>query len=210
MQPPPPPRRRRRSTRAAGPSRPAKAETPAAVDPLAGARPVEAAPRGRRTPPDPPDDIATAAYRVVDDTVGEDDRPGAPVVPPSPPAADGPRRPTRSPGGSGQDPGRFGRWPTGGRRSRPAREEAGERSLRALVTSRTTQVPPSVAMRAREVELPTTDDLARAEEELTIVRRNYVPPTALATGRRSTRGRGERPGEERGRRRTAGGPLPPD
>jgi hypothetical protein len=42
-------------------------------------------------------------------------------------------------------------------------------------------------MRAREVALPSDEDLAAAEADLVIVRRHYVPPTALATGRRPER-----------------------
>ncbi len=44
-------------------------------------------------------------------------------------------------------------------------------------------------MRAREVAIPTADDLAVAEAEVTLVRRHYVPPTALTAGRRSERPR---------------------
>ncbi len=54
-------------------------------------------------------------------------------------------------------------------------------------------------MRAREVALPDAEDLAAAEAELVIVRRHYVPPTALSTGRRPDRrgnqGRGPGPTE---------------
>lgn len=159
---------------------------------------------------EPAGEVAIEPYRAVDPGTEYEDRAAAPVVPPGPPTADGPRRPSRSPGGPGPEAGPFGRWPTGGRRARPARDEAGERSLRALVTSRTTQVPPTTALRAREVELPTEEDLARAEAELVIVRRNYVPPTALSTGRRSGRARADRPAEERGRRRATGAPRPTD
>lgn len=70
------------------------------------------------------------------------------------------------------------------RAGRQAREDATERSLRSLVTTRATQVSPTTALRAREVALPTGADLTAAEAELVIVRRHYVPPTALTTGRR--------------------------
>jgi len=50
-------------------------------------------------------------------------------------------------------------------------------------------------MRAREVALPSDEDLAAAEAELVIVRRHYVPPTSLSAGRRPDRPGGEaRPG----------------
>ena len=70
------------------------------------------------------------------------------------------------------------------RSGRPTREEASERSLRSLVTTRSTQVSPTAALRAREVGLPSAADLEAAEAELVIVRRHYVPPTTLAAGRR--------------------------
>ncbi|SDP49022.1 hypothetical protein SAMN04515671_4467 [Nakamurella panacisegetis] len=86
-----------------------------------------------------------------------------------------------------------------------------ERSLRALVSTRTTQLPPTVAMRAREVANPTAADLARAEEELIIVRRFYVPPAPLVAGKaaapREAESREPRPRSEskRGRRPQHGG-----
>lgn len=70
------------------------------------------------------------------------------------------------------------------RRSRSQREDASERSLRSLVTTRTTQVSPTAALRARDYALPSAADLAMAEDELVLVRRHYVPPTALTSGRR--------------------------
>lgn len=42
-------------------------------------------------------------------------------------------------------------------------------------------------MRAREVALPTAEDIAAAERDLVIIRRNYVPPAPLSTGRRITK-----------------------
>ena len=80
------------------------------------------------------------------------------------------------------------------RSGRSTREDAAERSLRSLVTTRSSQVSPVAAMRAREVALPSDADLAAAEAEVTIVRRHYVPPTALTAGRRPDRSR-RRPGE---------------
>lgn len=68
-------------------------------------------------------------------------------------------------------------------------DAAGERLLRSLVSTRPTQLSPAAAMRAREVGAPTPEDIARAEAEVVIVRRNYVPPAPLSTGRRPTRGR---------------------
>ncbi len=59
-----------------------------------------------------------------------------------------------------------------------------ERSLRALVSTRTTQLSPTIAMRAREVAAPSPADLAAAEEELVIVRRHYIPPAPLVTAKK--------------------------
>lgn len=64
-----------------------------------------------------------------------------------------------------------------------------DRALRSLVSTRGTQLPPDLALRAREYAAPTAQDLAEAERELVIVRRNYVPPTPLSTGRRSGGGK---------------------
>ncbi len=81
-----------------------------------------------------------------------------------------------------------------GRDDRRRGESSVERSLRALVSTRTTQLSPTVAMRAREVATPTRADLAAAEEELVIVRRHYIPPAPLATAGKVTE---QRPPEKR-------------
>lgn len=78
-----------------------------------------------------------------------------------------------------------------GRRGRSSGQDSTERSLRSLVTTRSTQVSSTAAMRAREVALPTAADLAAAEAELVIVRRHYVPPTSLSAGRRADRRGGQ-------------------
>jgi hypothetical protein len=62
--------------------------------------------------------------------------------------------------------------------------------LRSLVSTRPTQLSPTAAMRARELAIPTAEDLAAAADGLVIIRRNYVPPAPLNTGRRSGRGAG--------------------
>ncbi len=64
-------------------------------------------------------------------------------------------------------------------------ESSMERSLRALVSTRTTALSPTVAMRAREVARPSAAELAAAEKDLVIVRRYYVPPAPLPTGKKS-------------------------
>jgi hypothetical protein len=100
------------------------------------------------------------------------------------------------PGRRGGDPGDTADpGAAAGEEARPARrrggrsDAVGERLLRSLVSTRPTQLSPTIAMRAREVGAPTAEDLARAAEEVVIVRRNYVPPAPLSTPRRPTRGR---------------------
>jgi hypothetical protein len=52
---------------------------------------------------------------------------------------------------------------------------AAERGLRALVGGGTSQVSLRAAMRARDVARPRPEDMARAEAELSIVRRHWSP-----------------------------------
>ncbi len=123
-----------------------------------------------------------------------------------------------------------GRSPVAGRPERRRGDSAMDRSLRALVSIRTTQLPPTVALRAREFANPSPADLAEAERSLVLVRRFYVPPTPLttgsgsgtspgtstgtspgtptgaSTGRRSAGGAGTNPGEQaNGEPRSGGG-----
>ena len=50
-----------------------------------------------------------------------------------------------------------------------------ERGLRGLVGGGTSQISPAAALRARDAARPRAPDLARAETELAIVRRNWSP-----------------------------------
>jgi hypothetical protein len=52
---------------------------------------------------------------------------------------------------------------------------AAERGLRGLIGGGSSQVKPTVAMRARDAARPRESDLARAETDLVIVRRNWSP-----------------------------------
>jgi hypothetical protein len=61
-------------------------------------------------------------------------------------------------------------------RRRAPREAGGERGLRDLVGAGRSQVGVSGALRARDVNRPTAEDLAAAEDEVVIVRRNWKPP----------------------------------
>jgi len=64
-----------------------------------------------------------------------------------------------------------------------AEEREAERGLRGLVGSGTSQVRTGAALRARDAARPTEADLAAAEEQLIIVRRNWVPRDDLPRGR---------------------------
>jgi hypothetical protein len=60
--------------------------------------------------------------------------------------------------------------------------ERAERNLRELVGGGPSQVGVSRALRARDVNRPTDDELAEAERDVDIVRRHWQPP-AEAKGR---------------------------
>ncbi|WP_406601124.1 hypothetical protein [Micromonospora yasonensis] len=69
------------------------------------------------------------------------------------------------------------------RRAGPAPDE-GERGLRGLVGSGSSQVSVTAALRARDAARPTDADLAEAEARVVIVRRNWIPRDELPrTGR---------------------------
>ncbi|SCL41782.1 hypothetical protein GA0074692_6494 [Micromonospora pallida] len=64
--------------------------------------------------------------------------------------------------------------PTPTRRSGPE-ERDGDRGLRSLVGSGTSQVRITAALRARDASRPTEQDVAEAEARLVLIRRNWVP-----------------------------------
>lgn len=64
----------------------------------------------------------------------------------------------------------------------PANDRDTERGLRGLVGSGSSQVSVSAAARARDAARPTDEDLGRAERELTIVRRKWVPREPFRPG----------------------------
>jgi hypothetical protein len=84
------------------------------------------------------------------------------VEPPPTPAAPGATPPPPSPAT---------------RKRRPPRDGT-ERGLRDLVGAGRSQVGVSGALRARDVNRPTDDDMAEAEREIVIVRRNWKPTDA--------------------------------
>ncbi|MGI8761323.1 MAG: hypothetical protein ACR2LF_08540 [Jatrophihabitantaceae bacterium] len=57
------------------------------------------------------------------------------------------------------------------------RRDPGERQLRDLVGAGPSQLGISAALRARDVNRPSEDDLAAAERDVVIVRRNWTPPS---------------------------------
>jgi hypothetical protein len=54
-----------------------------------------------------------------------------------------------------------------------------ERGLRGLIGPGASQISLPAAMRARDAARPTAEDLARAEAELEIIRRGWVPRDPL-------------------------------
>lgn len=67
-----------------------------------------------------------------------------------------------------------------GRRRRKHRDggEPGDRGLRDLVGAGPSQIGVEGALRGRDVNRPTGDDLAEAERDIVIVRRHWTPPPA--------------------------------
>lgn len=62
------------------------------------------------------------------------------------------------------------------RRRRPARDTGTERGLRDLVGAGRSELGVDGALRGRDVNRPTEQDLAAAERDVVIVRRNWKPP----------------------------------
>lgn len=127
-------------------------------------------PSGNAAPAAPPTADETAVPSAGSALTGAIDDPAeaspapAPAAPPAPvarPARNGSRRP---PSGNGDD------------------REA-ERGLRGLVGSGSSQVSVGAALRARDAARPTVQDLADADTNLTIVRRNWVPREDLPRNR---------------------------
>jgi hypothetical protein len=74
--------------------------------------------------------------------------------------------------------------PTGSTRPQPdqhpaKRDRDAERGLRGLVSAGPTQVQTGAALRARDASRPTEEDVRRAEQDVVVVRRHYVPPDRL-------------------------------
>ncbi|BAL86331.1 hypothetical protein AMIS_11110 [Actinoplanes missouriensis 431] len=72
------------------------------------------------------------------------------------------RRPANGPGGGG-----------------PPDDREAERGLRGLVGSGSSQVSVGAALRARDASRPSDEQVAEAERDLVIVRRNWLPREEL-------------------------------
>jgi hypothetical protein len=68
--------------------------------------------------------------------------------------------------------------------ARAADDPQTERGLRGLVGGGSSQVSVTAALRARDAARPTEADLARADSELVIVKRGWVPREDLPRGPR--------------------------
>ncbi|MEU8235107.1 hypothetical protein AB0C12_36415 [Actinoplanes sp. NPDC048967] len=93
-------------------------------------------------------------------------------------------RPGARPGRTGLPPGRPARpvaRPTSG--AGAGGDDQSERGLRGLVGSGSSQVSVGAALRARDAARPTAEQLAEAEAELVIVRRNWMPREDLPRNR---------------------------
>ncbi|WP_433731815.1 hypothetical protein ACQP2Y_07555 [Actinoplanes sp. CA-051413] len=93
-------------------------------------------------------------------------------------------RPGARPGRTGLPAGRPARpvaRPTSG--AGAGGDDQSERGLRGLVGSGSSQVSVGAALRARDAARPTAEQLAEAEAELVIVRRNWMPREDLPRNR---------------------------
>ncbi|WP_245665671.1 hypothetical protein [Actinoplanes subtropicus] len=80
-------------------------------------------------------------------------------------------------------PRRNGGGGNGGGPGAATEERETERGLRGLVGSGSSQVSVGAALRARDAARPTDEQLADADRNLTIVRRNWVPREDLPRNR---------------------------
>jgi len=109
--------------------------------------------------------------------VSASDGAAAEVAPPGP-------RPAGRPARTGPPSGRPARpvaRPTSG--AGAGGDDQSERGLRGLVGSGSSQVSVGAALRARDAARPTAEQLAEADAELVIVRRNWMPREDLPRNR---------------------------
>lgn len=163
-------RRRRRGLSATEPTEPTgQEELPpgTATDPLPGTAGVAEATLAGITPwAGPPPDGAVRGGAA---------RPQPARTPPVPIEVDGAAVGPRAETTPVQDP-----EPPPPTAARPLPEEREtERGLRGLVGSGSSQVSPGAALRARDAARPTDAEVAAAERDLVIIRRNWVPREGL-------------------------------
>ena len=159
------PERRRRRLR---PSSSAATPPAAPADPATGT-------------PEPP---VTAGRAPVAETAEVlDPEPAPPPAAPAETTGASPRPPAR-PARTGPPPARPVRpaiRPTSG--AGAGGDDQSERGLRGLVGSGSSQVSVGAALRARDAARPTPEQLAAADTELVIVRRNWMPREDLPRNR---------------------------
>ena len=112
---------------------------------------------------------ATAATPEVDDAAVQP-RPAPPPERPGPTAVPTPS-PAAIPGPASSAAATEAKPPNKRRRTDPT-----ERGLRDLVGAGPSQLGPVRAMRARDANRPTAEDLTEAEQDVAIVRRHWKPP----------------------------------
>ncbi|GAA3351313.1 hypothetical protein GCM10020358_80560 [Amorphoplanes nipponensis] len=157
------------------PSSSAATPPAAPADPSpAATQPAVTAPAGHRSPA-PGGSVAETA--AVLDPEPETPASAEPVGPAPRPGAPSPRTGPLPPG----RPARPVARPTSG--AGAGGDDQSERGLRGLVGSGSSQVSVGAALRARDAARPTAEQLAEAEAELVIVRRNWMPREDLPRNR---------------------------
>jgi len=94
--------------------------------------------------------------------------------------ANGPRRRRRATAAQGPPPEHAAPAPSTSEaapKKRAAHRDTSERGLRDIVGAGPSALSESAALRARELNRPTDEDLAEAERTVVIVRRNWKPPS---------------------------------
>jgi hypothetical protein len=130
--------------------------------------------------PAPVEAAATDRGPVPGEAAGASPRPAARPVRTAPPPVRTAPPPART-GPPSARPGRPAARPTSG--AGAVGDDQSERGLRGLVGSGSSQVSVGAALRARDAARPTAEQLAAAEAELVIVRRNWMPREDLPRNR---------------------------
>jgi hypothetical protein len=180
------PERRRRRLRPPSSANAAAAEAPAADPPAAAPGGPVVTPAPAEIPPVAPTPATYApspATPIAETSAVEDPAPAEAQTgtPPETPTETAAQRPART-GFAGRPPRSPGSRPTSGAGAGGDDREA-ERGLRGLVGSGSSQVSVGAALRARDAARPTDAQLADADQNLTIVRRNWLPREDLPKSR---------------------------